>query len=67
MVPMWQGIIGAVTDNRIGVAGINWQVKILPIRALTRSGGTSWDIAEGIYYAIDQDADIIPDEFWQQL
>lgn len=53
------GIIGAVTNNQIGVAGINWQVKILPIRALTRSGGTSWDIAEGIYYAIDQDADII--------
>lgn len=53
------GIIGAVTDNRIGVAGVNWQVKILPIRALTRSGGTSWDIAEGIYYAIDQGADII--------
>lgn len=53
------GIIGAVTNNQIGVAGVNWQVKILPIRALTRFGGTSWDIAEGIYYAIDQGVDII--------
>lgn len=53
------GIIGAVTNNSLGVAGVNWNVKILPIRALTRSGGTSWDIAEGIYYAIDQGVNII--------
>lgn len=53
------GIIGAVGNNNIGVAGVNWNVKILPIRALTNVGGTSWDIAEGIYYAIDQGADII--------
>jgi len=53
------GIIGAVSNNNLGVAGINWNVKILPIRALTRSGGTSWDIAEGIYYAIDQGVNII--------
>lgn len=53
------GIIGAVTNNNQGVAGINWDVKILPIRALTRKGGSSWDIVEGIYYAIDQDVDII--------
>ncbi|MFP4661767.1 MAG: S8 family serine peptidase [Halanaerobiales bacterium] len=53
------GIIGALSNNKLGVAGINWNVKILPIRGLTKNGGTSWDIAEGIYYAIDQGADII--------
>lgn len=53
------GIIGAVTNNNKGIAGVNWQVSILPIRALTRKGGTSWDIAEGIYYAIDKNVDII--------
>ncbi len=53
------GTIGAVTNNSRGVAGINWNVKILPVRGLTNKGGTSWDIAEGIYYAIDQGADII--------
>ena len=53
------GIIGAVTDNNQGVAGINWNVNLLPIRVLKKTGGTSWDIAEGIYYAIDQGADII--------
>jgi len=53
------GIIGAVSNNNAGVAGVNWNVKILPIRGLTKTGGTSWDIAEGIYYAIDQGVDII--------
>ncbi|MCG8515002.1 MAG: S8 family serine peptidase [Halanaerobiales bacterium] len=53
------GIIGAVTNNYLGIAGINWLVNILPVRALKKSGGTSWDIAEGIYYAIDQGVDII--------
>ncbi|MFP4016725.1 MAG: LysM peptidoglycan-binding domain-containing protein, partial [Halanaerobiales bacterium] len=28
------GIIGAMTDNKLGVAGVNWNVKILPIRGL---------------------------------
>ncbi|MEJ6951093.1 S8 family peptidase [Natronospora cellulosivora (SeqCode)] len=53
------GIIGAVTDNNIGVAGVSWDVSILPIRALRNSGGSSWDIAEAIYYAIDQGANVI--------
>lgn len=29
------GIIGAIGNNGIGVSGINWNVKILPIKALT--------------------------------
>ena len=53
------GIIGAETDNYKGIAGINWKVDILPVRVLTRQGGTSWDIAEGLYYAIDKGADVI--------
>lgn len=53
------GVIGAETDNYSGIAGINWNVNILPVRVLTRKGGTSWDIAEGIYYALDQGADVI--------
>ncbi|MFW5999643.1 MAG: S8 family serine peptidase [Halanaerobiaceae bacterium] len=53
------GIIGAVTNNTRGVAGINWDVSILPVRVLKKSGGTSWDIIEGIYYSIDQGADVI--------
>lgn len=53
------GIIGAVTNNSRGIAGINWKTNILPVRVLTRNGGTSWDVAEGIHYALDKDADVI--------
>lgn len=53
------GVIGALTSNGRGISGINWNVKILPVRVLKKTGGTSWDIAEGIYYAIDQGAKVI--------
>lgn len=53
------GTIGALTNNYLGVAGINWKINLLPIRVLSRKGGTSWDVAEGIYYAIEKDVDII--------
>ena len=33
------GIIGATTNNGIGIAGINWQVKLLSIKFLDASGG----------------------------
>lgn len=32
------GIIGAATDNGIGIAGLNWQVKLLSIKFLTANG-----------------------------
>jgi len=54
------GIIGAVTDNSQGVSGVNWYVNILPVRVLDKYGyGTIWDIAEGIYYAVNEGADVI--------
>lgn len=53
------GTIGALTNNYNGIAGINWDINLLPVRVLSRKGGTSWDVAEGIYYAIDQGVDII--------
>ena len=54
------GIIGAVGNNSIGVSGINWSLDIIPVRVLNASGsGTHYDIAEGVYYAIDQGTDLI--------
>ena len=55
------GIIGAVANNtEEGIVGVNWNVDILPVRVLGADGtGTTWDIAEGIYYAVDQGVDII--------
>jgi thermitase len=49
------GIIGAEGDNGIGVTGVNWKVKIMPLKFLGRGGfGTTDDAIEAINYAIDR-------------
>ena len=49
------GIIGAEGDNGIGVSGINWRVKIMPLKFLGRNGsGSASDAIEAINYAIDR-------------
>jgi serine protease len=44
------GTIAAATDNGVGVAGVSWGAKILPIRVLGDRGSTS-DIIDGILWA----------------
>jgi subtilisin family serine protease len=54
------GIIGAVADNNRGVAGVAWQIKIMPVRFLNAfDTGTTADAIEAIQYALDNGADII--------
>jgi len=49
------GIIGAEGDNGEGIAGVNWQVKIMPLKFLGRGGfGSTADAIAGINYAIDR-------------
>ncbi len=46
------GTIGVgKTNNRVGVAGVNWNVKVQPVRVLGKCGGTSADIADAIRWA----------------
>ncbi len=45
------GTIGANTNNNLGVAGVNWNSKILPVRSLGRCGGYGSDITDGIRWA----------------
>ncbi|OGL50820.1 MAG: hypothetical protein A3C43_12580 [Candidatus Schekmanbacteria bacterium RIFCSPHIGHO2_02_FULL_38_11] len=45
------GTIGALTDNSTGVAGVDWNCKIMPIRVLGKEGGTNFDITQAILYA----------------
>ncbi|HQR19735.1 MAG TPA: S8 family serine peptidase [Burkholderiaceae bacterium] len=45
------GIIGAAGNNGLGVAGIDWSARILPVRVLGRDGGTTSDIIDGIAWA----------------
>ncbi|MDC3123205.1 S8 family serine peptidase [Gammaproteobacteria bacterium] len=45
------GTVAAATNNSVGVAGVAWDSRIMPVRALGRSGGTSFDIIHSIRYA----------------
>ncbi len=45
------GTIGAATNNNLGVAGVNWQAKILPVRVLGKCGGYTSDIVDGMRWA----------------
>ena len=45
------GTIGAASNNSVGVAGVNWISKILPVRVLGRCGGYTSDIADGMRWA----------------
>jgi subtilisin family serine protease len=46
------GIIGAVGNEGTGIAGVNWNVRIRPIRVLDISGsGSLFDVAQGVLYA----------------
>ncbi len=54
------GVIAAKPDNDKGIAGTNWQVTILPIKALNAQGsGSSSNISQAIVWATDNHADII--------
>lgn len=51
------GIIGATGNNNLGIAGINWQIKIMPLRI-----GCYYQSnleTQAVQYAIDHGADII--------
>ncbi len=45
------GTIGAASNNKTGVAGINWAAQIQPIRVLGKCGGYTSDIADGARWA----------------
>jgi subtilisin family serine protease len=49
------GIIGAEGGNGIGIAGVNWNVKIMPLKFMDAEGtGTTKDAIEAINYVIDR-------------
>jgi thermitase len=52
------GIIGAEGENDLGIAGVNWKVKIMPLKFMNASGsGTTKDAIEAINYAINRKKD----------
>jgi thermitase len=54
------GVVAANGNNEIGVAGMDWQVKIMPIKVLNFDGaGYHSDIINGVVWATDNGADVI--------
>ncbi|HPT83447.1 MAG TPA: S8 family serine peptidase [Limnochordia bacterium] len=45
------GTIGALTDNGLGVAGVMWEVELLPIKVLDGMAGGDWELSQGLLYA----------------
>ncbi|MBA3945543.1 MAG: S8 family serine peptidase [Herpetosiphonaceae bacterium] len=54
------GIMAAAGDNGVGVAGMCWRCRILPVKVLNNKGeGTNVEAAMGIRWAVDHGARVI--------
>lgn len=54
------GLVGATGNNGLGIASLNWNVKIMPLQVFTDDGGaTTVELAMAIDYAINNGADVI--------
>jgi thermitase len=53
------GIVAAVANNSIGVAGVAPNVRIMPLKVISESGGSLIDIDSAIMYAADHGAKVI--------
>jgi subtilisin family serine protease len=54
------GIVAAVGNNGLDIAGVCWNAKIMPIKILDANGeGDAADAVPAIYYAVANGADII--------
>jgi len=54
------GVVGAVTNNGVGVAGVAWHVKLMPVKVLNRDGvGATDGIIRGLNWAVAHGARVI--------
>jgi serine protease len=55
------GVMGAITNNDVGIAGMTWSPYILPVRALGKCGGYDSDIIAGMQWAAGLSVSGVPD------
>lgn len=55
------GMLGALTNNSVGIAGINWVGWILPVRVLGKCGGVDSDILAAMLWAAGIHVEGVPD------
>lgn len=54
------GIIAAGTNNRVGVAGMSWGAKVLPVKALDAGGsGSTCNVVAAMAYAASQSVQVV--------
>jgi len=53
------GTIAQSTNNNLGVAGIAFNTTVMPVKVLGPAGGTYQQVADGIYYAVNNGAKVI--------
>jgi len=54
------GILGAAANNSVGIAGVSWNSRILPVRVLGKCGGTISDIVDAMRWAAGIDISGVP-------
>jgi thermitase len=52
-------IAAANTNNSIGVAGVAWNAKILPVKVIEGEIGNELDAAQGVLWAVDHGAKVL--------
>jgi subtilisin family serine protease len=53
------GTIGAIGNNNLGVVGVNWKTKIMPIKFICASGsGTDTAAAQALVWSVDHGASV---------
>jgi len=54
------GTIGAIGDNGVGIAGVNWHVRLIPLKFLGANGsGSTADAVRAVLYAADKGASVL--------
>jgi len=58
------GTVAAASNNGIGVAGVAWSGRVMPLRALGVGGGTTYDVIQSIRFAagLSNDSGTVPDQ-----
>jgi serine protease len=55
------GIVGALSNNSVGVTGVTWSTWVLPVRVLGKCGGFDSDVLAGTRWAAGLHVDGVPD------
>jgi serine protease len=54
------GTIGARTNNGIGVAGVDWAARLLPVRVMGAGGGPLSDVMDGLLWSVGSSVSGVP-------